>query len=328
MAEILPFAHAATLPQHYRITHIAHQAEGGGVRSTARIFNTEASLEVTWLARQPDTRLTRDTVVSPRWKRAPRANDRPIEISRLVRLDRPERSLNLFQTLPGGEADVVRRAAALWERLSLPFQELFNALFWDEHRFTRFCKAPGSLSGHHAGEGGTLRHSVEVAETVLRLLSLHQGAHPDVALAAALLHDAGKADEYAPRSRGWTLTDRGRLLGHRNTILEWLAVARSRMRLGLPEAHYLALLHALTATKAPDWAGMRQPQTPEALLLSLADRASGDADLINRCAAEEGGWGQGHPHLRGRPWTVPEGKPRPRLRGMEELIRSIQDPAP
>lgn len=60
MAEILPFAHAATLPQHYRITHIAHQAEGGGVRSTARIFNTEASLEVTWLARQPDTRLTRE----------------------------------------------------------------------------------------------------------------------------------------------------------------------------------------------------------------------------------------------------------------------------
>lgn len=34
-------------------------------------------------------------------------------------------------------------------------------------------------------------------------------------------------------------------------------------------------------------------------LLLLADRASGHADPLNQCQAEEGGWGRSHPHLKG-----------------------------
>lgn len=224
-----------------------------------------------------------------------------------------------------GDPDLIARAAALWERLPFAFQELFNTLFWDGQRFMRYCTGPSSMTGHHARAGGNLRHSVEVAETVLQLLPLHKAANEAVALLAALLHDAGKADEYVPRPYGgWTLTERGRLLGHKTTVVEWLAVARARMRLCLPEAHYLALIHALTAANAPDWLGLRHPQSPEAHLLSLADRASGHADLLNQCQAEEGGWGKAHPHLKGRPWTVPGEAPRRTLPGLEELRQAVK----
>jgi 3'-5' exoribonuclease len=43
-------------------------------------------------------------------------------------------------------------------------------------------------------------------------------------------------------------------------VLEWIAAARAQHRVIVPEAHYLALLHAITAAKgAPDWLGLREP---------------------------------------------------------------------
>lgn len=321
MADIVPLHPLSALPGIFRVTGIAAVPQANGYGMTAQLHHASASLVVNWQARQSDVRLKPGVLVSLRWKSTLAALDQPIEIHRLVCLDRPERSENLFRTVPpkgAGEADLFERAGVLWERLPLGFQELFNTLFWDGQRFMRYCTGPSSMIGHHARACGNLLHSVEVAETVLRLLPLHKAVNEAVVLFAALVHDAGKADEYQPRRYGgWNLSDRGRLLGHRTTIVEWLAVARSRMRLGIPEAHYLSLLHALTAAQAPDWMGLRRPQTPEAQLISLADRASGHADLVNRHQAEEGGWGRSHPHLNGRPWTLPEAGARGTLPGLE-----------
>jgi 3'-5' exoribonuclease len=75
----------------------------------------------------------------------------------------------------------------------------------------------------------------------------------------------------------------------------------------LPEAHYLALLHAITAAKgAPDWLGLREPLSLDAHILSMVDRLSGQADLVARNAPARGGFGAYHRHLRGRPYVLRE----------------------
>lgn len=101
------------------------------------------------------------------------------------------------------------------------------------------------------------------------------------------------------------MSARGALLGHKLTVLEWIVEARAKCRVVLQEAHYLALLHALTAVKgAPDWMGLREPVSLEASILSMADRLSGQRDLIGSFAPEGDGFGEYHKHLRGRPYVV------------------------
>jgi 3'-5' exoribonuclease len=86
------------------------------------------------------------------------------------------------------------------------------------------------------------------------------------------------------------MTERGTLLGHKHTVLEWIAAARAQHRVIVPEAHYLALLHAITAAKgAPDWLGLREPLSLDAHILSMVDRLSGQADLVARNAPHKAG---------------------------------------
>jgi 3'-5' exoribonuclease len=133
--------------------------------------------------------------------------------------------------------------------------------------------------------------------------------HLPVLIAGSLLHDAGKAEEYKfnPVRGRYEMTERGALLGHKHTVLEWIAAARAQHRVIMPEAHYLALLHAITAAKgAPDWLGLREPLSLDAHILSTVDRLSGQADLVSRHAARDGGFGVYHRHLGGRPYVVRE----------------------
>jgi 3'-5' exoribonuclease len=100
------------------------------------------------------------------------------------------------------------------------------------------------------------------------------------------------------------MSERGVLIGHRHTILEWIAAARARERIIIPETHYLALLHALTAGKGAEWLGIREPVSIEALLLSTADRLSGQIDLVDRMAPNQPGFGEYHKHLKGKPYVI------------------------
>lgn len=330
MAEILhPFANP-TLPSIFRVVNIMREATSSGFRLTAELHHAGANPTVTWRCRQPDTRLKAGTLVKPMRAKLQFEADGTLAINHLMLLERPEASLNLFETVPPtwvSDEDLLVRASTLWGVLPDPLRALFNTVFWQGERFRRFCEGPSSMNGHHDGRNGNLRHSIEVAETVMRMLPLYKAAHTGVAVLAALLHDAGKAAEYEFCGSSLRMSDQGSLLGHKLNVATWVAVARAQMTLGVPEGHYLSLLHALTAVPgAPAWMGQREPATPEATLLSLADRASGHADLMNRHMAPDGGWGQQHPHMKARPFTTPQsGIVRRQFAGLEAMRQRIKD---
>ena len=64
-------------------------------------------------------------------------------------------------------------------------------------------------------------------------------------------------------------------------------------------------MHALTAVKgAPDWVGIREAISPEANLLSIADRLSGQENLFQQTRPLDHGFGKYHKHLKGRPYLT------------------------
>ncbi|MCX7176022.1 MAG: HD domain-containing protein [Proteobacteria bacterium] len=301
----------AKLPPIFRVTSIERlPVDNRNHRVSAKLYHEEAALAVTWIAPTVDVRITKGSLVGIRWLGNPTSVDGVIRIARLVQMERPEASFNLFRTVPytwvkGRE--LVQRGADLWEQLPRGFQHMFNAILWDAKRFQRYLMGPSSMNGHHKSMNGNFLHSIEVAERALSLARDYEGTFAPVLILGGLLHDAGKADEYVfdHRRQVFSMSERGALIGHRYTVLEWIAAARAKHRVIVPEAHYLALLHALTAAKgAPEWLGIRQPMSMDATILSMADRLSGHGDLHAQLAPDESGFGRYHRHLGGRPYVV------------------------
>jgi 3'-5' exoribonuclease len=72
---------------------------------------------------------------------------------------------------------------------------------------------PATPDSHHSWAGGLLEHTVAVASLCREATQLHQRLRADLLLAAALLHDAGRAREL-DRGPLFLPTAEGKLLGH------------------------------------------------------------------------------------------------------------------
>ena len=299
------------MPPIFRVTSVNHRQEERCVRYTAHLYHDKASLKVEWTRSQPDTRLRSFCLASIRWNQRTTSHDGAVQISRLVLMEHPEPEENLFRMVPPGwvkDRALIQQATAMLEDLPRPYRYLFNAIFWNGERFRRFCMGPSSMHAHHNYDSGNLIHSIELAQ--MMRVALHEPDPRKEALATmvGLLHDAGKADEYhlSPKE-DWTLTDRGKLLGHQVTVVEWIAVAHAKYPVhNLPREHYEALLHCLTChAHAPEWLGIRKPRMREALLLSNFDQFTGQDELMRRCAPKDVGWGSYHDKLKGgKPYKV------------------------
>jgi len=252
---------------------------GCGIYNEAMLCHGEESIKVSWNSTQVDCRLKRGCYVVIRGEKRKALDDsNSLPITRLDILDKPVPSIKPFAMVPASwvcDRDLVQRATTLWDQMSRPFQHLVSAVLWDAGRFYRFVTGPASPTDYSCSN---FRHAVDTAE---RVASLAQGL-PDVSqsvvIAAALLHDAGKADDFrlSPEGGGYVLSDRGLWVGHRHTILEWLAVAR--IRVIVPDAQYLALLHALLA--AQDVCGHGAMKSTEAIMLSVADRMAQGGPML------------------------------------------------
>lgn len=298
------------LPWLFRIVHIEQtRLAKGGYRFQASLFHEKASINVTWINTKVDERLTAGRLVTPRWTSRTVCTQGQIIINRLLPVSMPG-NVNLFDTVPYEwvkDREIIRQAKQMIDSLPDYFIKLVNGIFWDYRRFYRFLVGPSSLNGHHNDKHGNLRHSIEVVNNALMLAKDRKTICPHVLATAAILHDAGKADEYQfnYERNCFEISARGVLLGHKLSIVEWIAAAIAQYQINIPENQLLSLLHALTAAKgAPDWIGIREPKSPEALLLSIADRLSGQDDLFTQTMPSNDGFGSYHKHLRGRPFLV------------------------
>lgn len=268
-------AAATELPFHYRLTSLVRlpAASGRGITNEVMLYHDTAPLRVRWHSATVDSRPKRGCLVALRGAQmnVPRNERDCLPIGRLELLDKPVASLNPFHTVPTNwvsDRDTVRRAAVLWEQLSRPFQHLLNAVLWDGGRFYRFVTGPASTADYPWAPGSNFQHAVDTAEQAALLTRGLEGVSPSVVVAAALLHDAGKADDYRLSAEGYVLSERGYWIGGQHTILEWLAVARARVI--VPDNQYLALVHALIAARG----NVANGQSTEAAILSVANRMS------------------------------------------------------
>lgn len=126
----------------------------------------------------------------------------------------------------------------------------------------RLRALPAAPDGHHDYAGGLLEHTVGVATICRELCQLHPRLRADLVLAAALLHDVGRALELEP-GPGFRQTQEGRLLGHVH-----LGTRLIEERAGALEATARAeLLHAVAAHH-----DARAAKTAEAAVLYHANQ--------------------------------------------------------
>jgi 3'-5' exoribonuclease len=110
-----------------------------------------------------------------------------------------------------------------------------------------FRRAPCTRRSHHAYLGGLLEHTVAVATLVLETCALHPRLDSDLLMAAAIVHDAGRAREFTYGAE-FGLTDEGRMLGHLTIGAEIVAVAAA----DLGAERRLGLLNCVLSHHGPD----------------------------------------------------------------------------
>lgn len=297
------------LPSTFRVIKLKNQhLSQNSYLNSAELYHDQASLKVAWITQELEQNISLGILVTPNWKKQPISTDGYIHINGLSAINRPNLDVNLFETVPYEwikEREHLKLAKALIACLPGHFAVLFAAIFWDYKRFYRFLVGPSSLHGHHNWKHGNFIHTIEVASNAIKLAEDRPNVCREVLIIAALLHDAAKADEYRQNHQKscFEISTRGALIGHKMTIIEWIAAAIAQFQITIPTQQYLGLMHALTAVKGcPEWIGLREPASPECHLLSIADRLSGQDDLINQTMPKNGGFGKYHKHLKGRPF--------------------------
>lgn len=238
------------------------------------------------------------------WAGWPLDADGSLTIGNLHPLEGPGPDINPFHSIPEGwlrDRPLGLRASVIWSMLPPGFRHLLTAVLWDPVRFENYVRGPSSRGHHHNQPNGNFRHSVEVAEQAGDFADRSPTADREILVAAALLHDVAKAEEYRfhhDRSHaGWS--EEGSLLGHKLMAYGWVVESVTRYGIDLPARQFLALRHLLIATPGvPDWTGLPRPRMLECEMLSAADRISSRVDLFAQLAPENGGFGMRHESMK------------------------------
>ncbi len=265
---------------HYRLTSLMRLPgkTGTGIYNEATLYRGGETLRIGWTSPTVDSRLRRGDIVTVREGKARVTRPEVLPVLRIARVDQPVAAVSPFELVPGSWLDdraLARRAKNLWEQMDRPLQHLVNAVLWDGARFYRYVTGPRSTAAYPAPPGGIFRRSVALAEEAVLLADGLPNVARGVLIAAALLHEAGKADDFrvAADGSGLKLSERGRWIGYQQTILEWLAVARTKVI--VPDALYHHLVHVLVALCRP-------PESPQAIETAILNVARGFVDTSER----------------------------------------------
>lgn len=300
-----------TLPPYFRVTEIETSISSKGNQvMTAQLSHLLAEIKVMYQMQYQPYEVKVGDLVEIIYEKDIRSYSGALIVSGLSVLTVPSSHINLFHTVPRSwlkQRALILSAAELFEELPNYFKALLNGIFWEADRFKRFLMGPSSMKGHHDYINGNLIHTLDVIERAMSMSARTPKANLGIVMMGAWMHDAGKADEYyydQERHR-FEMSDRGVLVGHKTSAIEWLAGARAKYAIEIPDQVWMSLLHTLTAIKgAPDWMGLREPMTPESLIISTADRLSAQHDLFEQTAPETNGFGKYHRHLKGKPFIL------------------------
>ncbi|HEY6671232.1 MAG TPA: HD domain-containing protein [Solirubrobacterales bacterium] len=145
-------------------------------------------------------------------------------------------------------------------------REVVERILYTEPVAADFRRAPCTRAGHHAYVGGLVEHTVAVGTLVGEVCQLHPRLDSDLLMAAALLHDVGKAREFTYGAE-FGITEEGRLIGHLALGAEIVGSAAG----ALPPDRRAGLLHCVLSHHGAEGgrggAGGRGFATPEALAL-------------------------------------------------------------
>ena len=141
-------------------------------------------------------------------------------------------------------------------------RDLVGRFLGDPELRTRLRVLPATPDSHHSYSGGLLEHTVAVATLCREATQLHPRLRADLLLAAALLHDVGRAHELG-RGPLFLPTEEGRLLGHVHLGLRMI----EEQAAGLDADVRAELLHAVAAHH-----DMRAARTAEAAVLYHANQ--------------------------------------------------------
>jgi len=209
-----------------------------------------------------------------------------LQIARLCRLDRPDRSYNVFETaLPEWFTNkaLLPSAVLAWNQLDEKNQRLINAILFDGDFFNRFCLVPSSVNHHHSYINGNLEHTLEVVDYVVDNITRYPTANLQLALIYGWTHDLGKADEYQECKAGdreFKLTPTAYLHGHKMNSLFLVTKAQAWHVPLYPEKTFDHLRHLLEPHPHASTSDTRKPQMQEHLIVSQADITSAAANVF------------------------------------------------
>lgn len=247
----------------------------------ALLYHEARQLIVAWPPCAADTRLRPGCIVSPRFIAGSVIGAGPVRVAALEPLEGPRPDVNLFDLVPAswvGDRALVQAGRSILDTLPDSFRQVFNAVFWTGDRFHRYCTAPRTHSDATSTRHGLLRHTLMVASLVRDHFNA-QGLPPSpVGTLAALLLDAGVADQdrnlsgpgqTEPASRHAEPGEHGRLAS-----IRWLSSALGDGELDLSPADLVGLYRCLAEPRLIDClkAMQRSPVKPHAIHESRVDR--------------------------------------------------------
>jgi 3'-5' exoribonuclease len=129
----------------------------------------------------------------------------------------------------------------------VPLRQVVERVLFTGPSAAEFRRAPCTRAGHHAYVGGLVEHTVAVGTLVGEVSQLHPRLDSDLLMAAALVHDVGKAREFTYGAE-FGITEEGRLIGHLALGADIVGSAAG----DLPADRRAALLHCLLSHHGAD----------------------------------------------------------------------------
>ena len=144
---------------------------------------------------------------------------------------------------------------------------------------TAFRTSSAALNMHHAYRYGLLEHTVRVTRACRVMLPLYPEVNVDLALAGAVLHDVGKAIEYAQGGLVNKKTRTGILQGH--IVLGYRLVRRAALQNKLDLERTERLEHIILSHQGElEWGAAVMAATPEAVFVSILDNLDAKMGMV------------------------------------------------